>query len=202
MQTGSSGTLIAWKSRTTTFVLLWDRMEEAWLWTQFWPPCSWDQLVSGHDYRLWLLWNQRSVSLLNTLENCWKHLQLCVFWCTADSVWGRRQPFHAAQMIKAVQASPSCQVLKCLIRKPREKFRLGFFPLSCYRLDGRGVGRGGGWGFKFSLKMIHRERYCRSQCFPGSYTNFQCVGGDIVHLLMCTSNLLCTPNILIMSVHT
>jgi hypothetical protein len=31
MQTGSSGTLIGWKSGKTTFVPLWDRMEGAWL---------------------------------------------------------------------------------------------------------------------------------------------------------------------------
>jgi hypothetical protein len=31
MQTGSSGTLIGWKSGQTTFVPLWDRMEGAWL---------------------------------------------------------------------------------------------------------------------------------------------------------------------------
>jgi hypothetical protein len=34
MQTGSSGTLIGWKSGQTTFVPLWDRMEGAWLQTQ------------------------------------------------------------------------------------------------------------------------------------------------------------------------
>ncbi len=34
MQTGSSGTLIGWKSGQTTFVPLWDRMDGAWLWTQ------------------------------------------------------------------------------------------------------------------------------------------------------------------------
>ncbi len=34
MQTGSSGTLIGWKSGQTTFVPPWDRMEGAWLWTQ------------------------------------------------------------------------------------------------------------------------------------------------------------------------
>ncbi len=33
MQTGSTGTLIGWKSGQTTFVPLWDRMEGAWLWT-------------------------------------------------------------------------------------------------------------------------------------------------------------------------
>ncbi len=33
MQTGSSGTLIGWKSGQTTFVPLWDRMEGAWLWS-------------------------------------------------------------------------------------------------------------------------------------------------------------------------
>ncbi len=32
-QTGSSGTLIGWKSGQTTFIPLWDRMEGAWLWT-------------------------------------------------------------------------------------------------------------------------------------------------------------------------
>jgi hypothetical protein len=34
MQTGSSGTLIGWKSGQTTFVPLWDRMEGAWLRTR------------------------------------------------------------------------------------------------------------------------------------------------------------------------
>jgi hypothetical protein len=34
MQTGSSGTLIGWKSGQTTFVPLWDRMEGPWLRTQ------------------------------------------------------------------------------------------------------------------------------------------------------------------------
>ena len=38
MQTGSSGTLIGWKSGQTTFVPLWDRMEGAWLQTQV-PYC-------------------------------------------------------------------------------------------------------------------------------------------------------------------
>jgi hypothetical protein len=33
MQTGSSGTLIGWKSGQTPFFPLWDRMEGAWLWT-------------------------------------------------------------------------------------------------------------------------------------------------------------------------
>jgi hypothetical protein len=34
MQTGSSGTLIGWKSGQTNYVPLWDRMEGSWLWTQ------------------------------------------------------------------------------------------------------------------------------------------------------------------------
>jgi hypothetical protein len=34
MQTGSSGTLIGWKSGQTTFVPLWYQMEGAWLWTR------------------------------------------------------------------------------------------------------------------------------------------------------------------------
>jgi hypothetical protein len=33
MQTGSSETLIGWKSGHTTFVPLWDQMEGSWLWT-------------------------------------------------------------------------------------------------------------------------------------------------------------------------
>jgi hypothetical protein len=33
MQTGSSGTLIGWKSGQTTYFPLWDRMEGSWLWT-------------------------------------------------------------------------------------------------------------------------------------------------------------------------
>jgi hypothetical protein len=36
MQTGSSGTLIGWKSGQTTYVPLWDRMEGAWLRTLRW----------------------------------------------------------------------------------------------------------------------------------------------------------------------
>ncbi len=40
MQTGSSGTLIGWKSGQTTFVPLWDRMEGAWLRTQTWENQS------------------------------------------------------------------------------------------------------------------------------------------------------------------
>ncbi len=40
MQTGSSGTLIGWKSGQTTFVPLWDRMEGAWLRTQVWNRVS------------------------------------------------------------------------------------------------------------------------------------------------------------------
>ncbi len=35
VQTGSSGTLIGWKSGQTTNVPLWDRMEGAWLWTLY-----------------------------------------------------------------------------------------------------------------------------------------------------------------------
>jgi hypothetical protein len=39
MHTGSSGTLICWKSGQTTFFPLWDRMEGAWLWTQYRNEC-------------------------------------------------------------------------------------------------------------------------------------------------------------------
>jgi hypothetical protein len=39
MQTGSSGTLICWKSGQTTFFSLWDRMEGVWLWTQYRNEC-------------------------------------------------------------------------------------------------------------------------------------------------------------------
>jgi hypothetical protein len=39
MQTGSSGTLIGWKSGQTTFVPLWDRMEVAWLRTRYAVNC-------------------------------------------------------------------------------------------------------------------------------------------------------------------
>jgi hypothetical protein len=48
MQTGSSGTLIGWKSGQTTFVPLWGRMEGAWLWTldQI-EMCSFDGADSG-----------------------------------------------------------------------------------------------------------------------------------------------------------
>jgi hypothetical protein len=40
MQTGSSGTLIGWKSGQTTFVPLWDWMEGAWLRTQGWETLT------------------------------------------------------------------------------------------------------------------------------------------------------------------
>jgi hypothetical protein len=39
MQTGSSGTLIGWKSGQTTYVPLWDRMKGAWQWTPFMSYC-------------------------------------------------------------------------------------------------------------------------------------------------------------------
>ncbi len=38
MQTGSSGSLIGWKSGQTTFVPPWDRMEGAWLWLGYAAP--------------------------------------------------------------------------------------------------------------------------------------------------------------------
>jgi hypothetical protein len=44
MQTGSSGTLIGWKSGQTTFVPLWDRLEGSWLWALY----GW-----GHVFCLW-----------------------------------------------------------------------------------------------------------------------------------------------------
>ncbi len=40
-QTGSSGTLIGWKSGQTTFIPLWDRMEGAWLWTLWYDTSKW-----------------------------------------------------------------------------------------------------------------------------------------------------------------
>jgi hypothetical protein len=58
---------------------------------------------------------------------------------------------------------------------------------------------GGGGVFKFSLQRSIEKG--RGQCVSGSYTNCQSVGVEIVHLLMCSSILLCTPNILIKSVH-
>ncbi len=45
MQTGSSKTLIGWKSGQATFVPPWDRMEGAWLWTQYTVQCSHPQLL-------------------------------------------------------------------------------------------------------------------------------------------------------------
>jgi hypothetical protein len=35
MQTGSSGTLIGWKSGQTTYFPLWDLIEGSWLWTRY-----------------------------------------------------------------------------------------------------------------------------------------------------------------------
>jgi hypothetical protein len=37
-RSGSSKTLIGWKSSQTTYVSLWDRMEGAWLWTLYTDP--------------------------------------------------------------------------------------------------------------------------------------------------------------------
>jgi hypothetical protein len=48
MQTGSSGTLIGWKSGQTTFVPLWDRMEGAWLRTLECRAC---RLIPAALYR-------------------------------------------------------------------------------------------------------------------------------------------------------
>ncbi len=47
MQTGSSGTLIGWKSGQTTFVPLWDRMEGAWLRTQDEEKQEWQKSPAG-----------------------------------------------------------------------------------------------------------------------------------------------------------
>jgi hypothetical protein len=47
MQTGSSVTLIGWKSGQTTFIPLWDRMEGAWLWTQVWVRRATRRLISS-----------------------------------------------------------------------------------------------------------------------------------------------------------
>jgi hypothetical protein len=62
MQTGSSGTLIGWKSGQTTFVPLWDRMEGAWLRTQFMSYCLRGKfattLLDGTNVRL--NWNIES----------------------------------------------------------------------------------------------------------------------------------------------
>ncbi len=44
MQTGSSETLIGWKSGKTTFVPLWDRIEGAWVWTQ--EYCGFNEKVA------------------------------------------------------------------------------------------------------------------------------------------------------------
>jgi hypothetical protein len=47
MQTGSSGSLIGWKSSQTTYFPLWDRMVGSWLWTPHtsaiseWGQCEW-----------------------------------------------------------------------------------------------------------------------------------------------------------------
>ncbi len=46
-QTGSSGTLIGWKSGQTTFIPLWDRMEGAWLWTGRGKLRTRDNLLMG-----------------------------------------------------------------------------------------------------------------------------------------------------------
>ncbi len=52
MKTGSSGTLIGWKSGQTTYFPLWDRMEGAWLWTLDTQHCGsvtlWYESGSGY----------------------------------------------------------------------------------------------------------------------------------------------------------
>ncbi len=73
MQTGSSGTLIGWKSGQTTFVPLWDRMEGAWLRTQ----------VRQHG--LPLLHGKNQTYWANILQLNWsgpnqgKHSSLCLY---------------------------------------------------------------------------------------------------------------------------
>jgi hypothetical protein len=51
MQTGSSGTLIGWKSGQTTFVPLWDRMEGAWLRTQLTGGVLGLHKGAGHKFK-------------------------------------------------------------------------------------------------------------------------------------------------------
>ncbi len=58
MQTGSSGTLIGWKSGQTTFVPLWDRMEGAWLRTQ-----------DRHRIRKCLLCLRPSIKIKDDIQN-------------------------------------------------------------------------------------------------------------------------------------
>ncbi len=72
MQTGSSGTLIGWKSGQTTFVPLWDRMKGAWLWTlcgcKFELANRWPEL--GHAWT-----NQGNVSWIfdRSLQSKWRY---------------------------------------------------------------------------------------------------------------------------------
>ncbi len=90
MQTGSSGTLIGWKSGQTTFVPLWDWMEGAWLRTLF--LCT----ISRNVYRGNL---QASAVLVLLLKRtvAWERkniffthadsaIKKCVFACSASTV--------------------------------------------------------------------------------------------------------------------
>jgi hypothetical protein len=76
MQTGSSGTLVGWKSGQPTFVPLWDRMEGAWLRT----------LASGLLLQCMFGTSRNHVSCnngsvtLNTKESCLIQYVAFAFW--------------------------------------------------------------------------------------------------------------------------
>ncbi len=79
IQTGSSETLIGWKSGQTTYFPLWDKMEGAWLWTQctficsqyFSHPHLCDQLLWINDYsctHVFLLWESPNTHPLKLIS--------------------------------------------------------------------------------------------------------------------------------------
>ncbi len=86
MQTGSSETLIGWKSRKITYVPLWDRMDWAWLWAlgdffgfykliQHWftaasqiPLCGSTGRMLGYNPGLLRLWHWQSDALSTPLS--------------------------------------------------------------------------------------------------------------------------------------
>ncbi len=69
-QTGSSGTLIGWKSGQTTFIPLWDRMEGAWLWTQ-----------ANRRQNLRLVWrNRKKISQIIKDYFCLSFFLLIILW--------------------------------------------------------------------------------------------------------------------------
>ncbi len=72
-QTGSSGTLIGWKSGQTTFIPLWDRMEGAWLWTLY---CM---CLSPHSSTESTIYELKETKSRLWLWTSWQHVDTGIF---------------------------------------------------------------------------------------------------------------------------